>query len=313
MRIYVSPLWTVLSSVFEVLLGWRRGAPDDWIRFVKSRIEGIDLSPMLAFDRSDRTVPNFLMPVPPTHAPTLSEELEALRQTSPKRIRQDLRAEFGLHIPSEFQLYQVDRKVAFDTFSSAVERYWDAVFEPVWPRMRAVLEREVILCGRVLATEGGIAALSRIHPAFKLRDGAVCYESGRQEHTVTQVGDREIALFPVVAGSDARLTSLDRPDVVVLAYAAQGSSAIWHNATETPTESALVRLLGETKAQISNVLVEPISTTMLAKQLGLAPATISHHLSALTDQGVVEASRVGKVVYYELNERGRLMLDLFSA
>lgn len=77
----------MLSSVFEVLLGWRRGAPEEWIQFVRSRVNGLDLEPLLAFDRADRTVPNFLMPVPAKAAPTLEEELEALRHTPARRIR----------------------------------------------------------------------------------------------------------------------------------------------------------------------------------------------------------------------------------
>lgn len=82
-------------------------------------------------------------------------------------------------MPQALALFQEDRKAGFAAFSSAVESYWHAVFEPVWSQVRAVLEREVIVCGRVLATEGGIAALSRIHPAFRTR---------RSERVIRELG-----------------------------------------------------------------------------------------------------------------------------
>lgn len=312
-RVYVSPLWTVLSSVFEVLLGWRRGVPDDWIRFVKDRIEGVDLSPLLAFDGEDRTVPNFLLPVPPRPAPTLDEELDALRRTPAKVVRRDLRAEYGRHVPARYKPYQLEPDIAFTTLTAAIEGYWDAVFKPSWPRMRAVLEREVVVCGRVLATEGSVAALARVNPEFKVRDGAVCFDSGRPGHVVTQVGDRTVALIPIVAGPDASLTSLDRADAVVLAYGVPGAAGVWHTGEGSATDSALMKVLGETRARIIAALTEPTSTTLLAKQLGLAPATVSHHLSALGEQGIVESTRVGNVVYYDLTERGDSLLSLFSA
>lgn len=299
--------------MFEVLLGWRRGAPEDWIRFVKNRVEGLDLSPLSIFNREDRTVPNFLLPIPPRAMSTLDDELKSLCATPSERIRSDLRAEFGGDVPKEFQQYQVDPEAALAAFAAAVGTYWDAVFRPVWPRMRAVLDREVVVCGKVLATEGPVAALARVHPEFKVKDGSVCFDSVVPGHVATHVGRRSIALIPVVAGPAVYLSSLDRPDEVVLSYAAPGSSAVWHSHADAPTESALVRLLGETRARMSALLAEPMSTTMLAKHLGLAPATVSEHLSALAGQGIVDSTRVGRTVYYELNARGRSTMDLFSA
>lgn len=311
-RVYISPLLCVVASVFEVVLGWRRGVPEEWVQFVRDRTHGLGLSAFQAFEVENRTVPNFLMPTPPKSTPTFADELDAFRNTPSRQIRHDLRAEFGRHVPPTYEHFQLRPQQAIARVADTFERYWQSVFEPTWPRMRAILEREVVVCGRLLATEGAIPTLARIHPAYSVRDGALTYESALPGHAATPLRDRVIALVPLIAGSNARMTSIDRPDVVLLAYAAPGTSAAWHTASIS-SGSALGRLVGDTRARIVEALTEPTATTMLAKQLGVAAATASHHLSALLDQGVVEQTRVGNVVYYELTERGRSLVDLFSS
>lgn len=311
-RVHISPLWTVMTSVFEVLLGWRRGSPEEWSSYVRQRVDGLNLEAFRVFDRPDRTVPNFLLPVPPSPAPTLAEELTALRATPIDVVERDLRAEFADDVPEEYQGFATAPEAAFTEFGEAVERYWDAAFAPIWTKMRAVLEREVVLCGRTLATEGVSAAVAQLHPSFVVRGDALMFDLSRPGHVTTRIEGRRIVLIPVVAGAETNLTSLDRDDDIVLAYAARGAAAVWQAATSAGDVShALAGLLGETRALILSEVAEPISTTLLARQLDLAPATVSHHLSALLEQELVQASRSGASVYYSLAERGKSLLDLF--
>lgn len=54
------------------------------------------------------------------------------------------------------------------------------------------------------------------------------------------------------------------------------------------------------------------TTTELAERLRLAPATVSHHLAALSAQGLVSSERHGRFVYYQLNARGRRLRDALT-
>lgn len=52
----------------------------------------------------------------------------------------------------------------------------------------------------------------------------------------------------------------------------------------------------------------PCSTTDLARQLELAPGTVSAHLSALAQSGLAVSAREGRLVLYSLTSSGRELL-----
>jgi DNA-binding transcriptional ArsR family regulator len=56
----------------------------------------------------------------------------------------------------------------------------------------------------------------------------------------------------------------------------------------------------------------PTTTTELAHQLRLSPATISAHLSRLKAAQLVEPHRNGKRVYYRLSGAGESLLGMFG-
>ncbi|WP_240799347.1 helix-turn-helix domain-containing protein [Streptomyces sp. A0958] len=46
--------------------------------------------------------------------------------------------------------------------------------------------------------------------------------------------------------------------------------------------------------------------------MGLAPSTVSEHLSVLAGADVVTRHRIGRSVYYQLTDSGRALLALLS-
>lgn len=46
-----------------------------------------------------------------------------------------------------------------------------------------------------------------------------------------------------------------------------------------------------------------LSAAEVEAALGLSQATISHHMKALTDTGIIRAERAGRWIYYRLDER----------
>ena len=108
------------------------------------------------------------------------------------------------------------------------------------------------------------------------------------------------------------LADLDGPKNVKIGYAAPGAHSIWTTPADHEPDRALVELLGLRRAQILTSLRTRATTTMLATQLQLAPATISAHLSVLTRIGLTDRIRVGSSVYYQHSERGNALVDLFE-
>ncbi|WP_326819103.1 ArsR/SmtB family transcription factor [Streptomyces sp. NBC_01762] len=66
------------------------------------------------------------------------------------------------------------------------------------------------------------------------------------------------------------------------------------------------------RASVLRQLGGPLTTAGIADRLGLAPSTVSEHLSVLADADVVTRHRVGRSVYYQLTDTGRALLALLS-
>ena len=80
-----------------------------------------------------------------------------------------------------------------------------------------------------------------------------------------------------------------------LDYPMLGAARLWETREHLP---ALERLFGAGRARVLAETVVPSTTTDLARHLGLAPSTVSQHLAALRDAGLVDARRRGREVRY---------------
>ena len=310
-RMFVSPLFTVVASVFEVLLGWRRGVPDEWITLIRDRSRGLELAPLRSFDGAERTVPNFLLPLPPSSSPTFEEELEALRRTPRERIETDFAGVFGDAVPEQYTRFLTATEESLDDVCVALSRYWKAAFQQSWPQMRAVLEREVMLTGREIVTKGTSAVLQDLNARIAVRSDHLRYPSPQHETAEIPLGARVMALIPMICGPRGLMTSEDRDDAVVIAYAARGVGAVWQRGG-TDQGAALASLIGPGRARVIQALGEPTTTSGLASSLKLSAATASHHLTGLVEQGLARRERIGTAVYYSLTPRGESLLNLFG-
>ena len=87
---------------------------------------------------------------------------------------------------------------------------------------------------------------------------------------------------------------------------------------EAGATARLFGALGElARVRILNLLAatdKPVCVCELIEPLGLAQATVSHHLKRLTDAGLLDREERGKWAYFSINtaamERLSLLLDL---
>ncbi len=91
---------------------------------------------------------------------------------------------------------------------------------------------------------------------------------------------------------------IDPPARPALVYPARGIAELWQPAP-TRHSAALARLLGRTRAALLESLAEPASTDTLARRHGLAPSTVSEHLSALRNARLVTRRRHRHAVMYQ--------------
>ena len=192
---------------------------------------------------------------------------------------------------------------------ATLRRYWDRVFADKWPAIERLLDKEIAALGQALVTDGPPALLSRLAPTVTLCDGELHWRSAAPGRT--SLAGRRLILVPMLAGQDASMSNHLTARDVLIAYPVPGAAVIWGNADASAAEP-LVAVLGDSRARVMLSVQTVATTTDLADQLGLSAATISHHLSALRDQGLVEAERYGRHVYYRMTTRGRRLRDALT-
>ena len=89
----------------------------------------------------------------------------------------------------------------------------------------------------------------------------------------------------------------------------RGVGQVWDSSARRPVPP-IADLLGRSRATLLEKLDLPLSTTQVARDLGLSAASVSEHLSVLRRSGLVTARRSGRSVLYQ---RTLLGTDLLGA
>jgi hypothetical protein len=109
---------------------------------------------------------------------TFAQELESLRRTPIDLLQLDLEAAWGDRLPPELMPYVTEPEAAIARYCDALAAHWDRMLAPSWPRLRSILEREVLLVGHEMASRGLAHALENLHPALDYEDGCLRFELG---------------------------------------------------------------------------------------------------------------------------------------
>jgi DNA-binding transcriptional ArsR family regulator len=187
---------------------------------------------------------------------------------------------------------------------------WEQLLAPLWERIEAIHASDVHERQRGLAHDGVGAALNLLHPGVSYEDTVLNVELSAPACRLQSNGEG-VWLVPSVFRWPKVCISAEVPGPLVLGYPANGSGAIWDE-SRSP-ERGIEALIGRTRAVILSSVELPQTTTHLARQLELAPATVSAHLSTLTSVGLVRRVRDGRAVLYSRTLLGtRLLGDRYA-
>jgi DNA-binding transcriptional ArsR family regulator len=189
--------------------------------------------------------------------------------------------------------------------------YWRATLADDWPRLRAVLEGEVLGRARSLALAGPAAVLDELHPRVRWRAPVLELHKGPDHPLDLRLDGRPLVLIPLVFEGSVLVSSSKAAGAIALGYQARGASALWEAGEPGPDER-LELLFGQGRATVLRALARPATTTDLAARLHYAPSTVSAHLDVLARAGLVERHRVRRRVFYGLNATGTSLLALLA-
>ncbi|MFI2711149.1 DUF5937 family protein [Micromonospora sp. NPDC018662] len=307
-RFAISPLWEVVASILALRAPEWFPAHQLWRTQVLPRLAGLDrrlladLVPMPTV-----VIPAFVCPPPPTTRPTLAEELAALVATPPDVVRAGLDELPDARSPRLAALHD-DPPAGLARLAAVIEAYAAAAITPYWPRMRTLLEREIVVAAGRMATDGLRGLLDGIDPHVSWADGTLRVDHLTRAGAV-DLGGRGLLLVPsVFAGARVWSNLTERPAQPLLRYPAGAVGALWER-NAAPAGEALAGVLGRTRATLLHELAVPASTTELARRCGLTAGTVSHHLTALRDAGLVGTHRAGRFLRYARTASGEALID----
>lgn len=270
-----------------------------WLRETQDARDRLDTTMLRALSNDALSTPDFLSPRPHSPLTRIDTELQALARVEDERLGADLRAVHpdGLPYPLRGSAVAVRSRML-----RALRAYWDSCFAPWWPRMRGVLQADIVHRGRVAATEGVGAMLGGISDRVCL-DGDVVrvrLTSPLQRRRGTR--GEGLTLVPSLFTRGATVPiGEDEPPMIL--YGARGSGALWQ-VEPRRSPAVLGDLLGATRAGLLTALEVPASSTELAGRLGVTTPAVNQHLRAMRDAGLLTSARHGRSVLYLRSELG---------
>ncbi|MEV4392093.1 DUF5937 family protein [Nonomuraea sp. NPDC049607] len=306
-RFAVSPLGEVVTSVRVVKNPAAHPLLRPWADQVRRRLQDVDwglLSDLVPIPTV--SIAGFTCTPPSTSMPDLELELATMRGAA-ARVRTDLDKIGGPWTKRVQALYD-DPEQGLERLAVEVADYWEAAMAPYWPRIRSLLEGEILYRARLLAEGGAQRMLADL-------DDAVTWDGGtlRLEHLYV-TGRRSLRglgllLVPCVFAWPRVLSVTTPPYQPTVRYAPRGIATLWERREVDPPE-ALAAVLGRTRARLLAELDQPASTRDLAQRAGLSEPGVNQHLTALRKAGLCTAHRTGRYVLYARSAVAETLLYL---
>lgn len=311
LRLACSPLWECVASTRVLADPARHALHLPWVRRARRRARGLDFSLLQVVVPLDgRYVARFVAPPPGKATPAFEEQLEEVRGTQPEVARREALQAYagGLERPPEMNRFLRDPAGVVRDLVTLLGLYWERVLEPEWPRLAGLLESELLRRSRELAESGPRKVLNRLHPSVRY-DGRTIEVDGAEDRYLTL--DRGLLLVPSVFAWPDVQVFCDAPNRPSLVFPARDASAPWRTIRQAERDR-LALLVGNARARVLRQLGTPATTAEVATRLGCTAGGASQVLGRLRETGLIDRTRLGRRVYYELTPEGRALVDMME-
>jgi hypothetical protein len=311
-RFAISPCYEALQAVDALYAPGKHAVHLPWVRWARPLLDQVPGTELLGgfIERDPR--PGVFVPVPDVHMPALEDELEAIRNADPARVR----GYFDHNEPPRDRFQQEfydDPPAGLARIADVLRRVFDVLVAPHWPRILGVLEADIAYRARVLADSGVAAVFDDLHPEVRWSDGELLLShpgnrgpAWSPDAKEVVLDGRALVLSPGVFCWPEKCVATKPTNAGILHYPARAVGTVWE--TRRPAPDALSALIGRTRAELLVQLAEPGTTAQLAGRLGVTAGAVSQHLGVLRGAGLVATRRDGRVVLHLRTERADALL-----
>jgi DNA-binding transcriptional ArsR family regulator len=298
-RFGFSPLAELVHSLIALRAPGSHAVHLPWARATRPLLADLDLAELFALVPIDGDTADFLTPPPMSPLPDLTDELAAVRATPGDRLVTEALAVDGVPAPIIERLRAEPARAA-GRIADTLHAYWQLALGPHWPRIRTLLEADVLWRARRLADGGARALFEELHPTIAWHGDRLSV-ADRHTHRAALSGDGLVLAPSAMCWPSVR--KMIRPYQPTITYPARGVATLWEAGTPA-APVALAALIGRTRAGLLLALAEPVATSVLADRLSLTAGAVSQHLSVLVDSGLATRVRVGRWVLYHRTRAG---------
>jgi len=319
LRFAFSPSYELIAS-FRILQEPSRYAlHTPWVNTTKKTLANTDLSLMYALIPVHTYIPDFITPLPNTPTPSFDDEIEAMLATPTDVIKHDLQKLLDAY-PDRAALIKpclAHPRATVEKLAKVMQVYWRKTLQSHWPRIRTILEGDLLARSRTLALHGPEQVLDNLHPMIRYDKGTLLIDKLWDRELST--GGEGLLLVPSVFVAPKILLYIDTPPTPAVIYTARGVANLWLNEGsragirgDSASTTGLRELLGNTRADLLVALVTPMTTAQLAEHVGFTQGAVSQHIGALKRAGVVETHRQGKLAFHQLTPAGEALVRIFE-
>jgi DNA-binding transcriptional ArsR family regulator len=306
-RFAYSPMRELVASLAVHRDPARARMHQRWLSAVRTSSSALDLGTVRALVGEPGYLPDFLLPPPRRQETSLADELAQIRATPADTVRAELDKQYGgKPLPGPLRELAEHPDRALGTLVDELRRYWEVALEPVWPRLRRLLDADLMYRANQLTTGGVAHLLSGLHPDLEYAEDALRIHWNRWDYR-TGLRGTGLLLVPCVFGWPRLTVVTDEAYQPTLTYGPRGIAQVWSPAPDTDA-APIAELLGRSRAALLARLDLPQSTTWLAAHLGLTAPAVSQHLAVLRRAGLVTAHRTGRWVLYRRTPLGTRLL-----
>jgi len=316
LRFAVSPLIELIFSYGVLNKPSQHPLHPRWIEEVQQHLWDVEFPYLAAVVPLRHYIADFVTQTPTKELTDIETELQRVQATPPQIVRKNI--EYIIQLDGETEIRRQFLAYPQETLLCLTDElrvYWQRALSAHWPRIRTVLENDILFRARQQALQGAEQMVNDL--ADDLR-----YQSRTLEilkhHVSTQVRlyletleGNGIRLVPTVfKGSLISWQTAPEWQPMII-YGARGAG-LWYNVELPEPEGALRAAFGDARAALLQSLQNPGHTSELAQRLGVTSGAISQQLAKLNDAGLVESHRSGYHVYYRLSQRGAQLMALFA-
>ena len=199
-----------------------------------------DLDLTLAYAMLPRRgyIADFLTPPPSTPLACFEDEIELVRSTTEEQIAADVEALNRCGNPTEsLHPYRDDPLGSLSALAQTLlEQFWHRAVEPDWPRIRSLLEADLMYRSRLLS-EGGVERLfGDLHPDVGWVDGGLEIQNASATCRLALDG-RGLVLVPSAFACHRTSAITEEPWQPTLIYPARGVGLLWESASAPAARS----------------------------------------------------------------------------